>query len=192
MLNQTVENSKNEKINLGSEQYLAVIFILRADQVRHGSLIREVENQYLQGTNNYPSTVTDAYNLRTNWKPNPKDVTFCITSSLDFTNIGNAKSNSRKQQERKDKFGIICYDCQDYGNYVHECPNRTKNKLNDSSTIKTNESSENRTSTNGSGTQFLTQGKNATNQEIFCQYNEDQDQFQFFLTPQHYPQIALV
>ena len=51
--------------------YLATAFILGADRNKYGQLIENLENDYLQGQNNYPQTLTGAYNLLTNWKQDP-------------------------------------------------------------------------------------------------------------------------
>ena len=46
----------------------AMAFLLGCDRSRYGKLIEDLENDYLQGRNNYPTTVVAAYNLLTNWK----------------------------------------------------------------------------------------------------------------------------
>ncbi len=50
---------------------MAVAFLLGADCARYGRLIEILENDYLQGQNKYPRTVTTAYNLLSNWKQDP-------------------------------------------------------------------------------------------------------------------------
>jgi hypothetical protein len=47
----------------------AIAFLLGCDRSRYGKLvIEDLENDFLQGRNNYPTTVDAAYNLLTNWK----------------------------------------------------------------------------------------------------------------------------
>jgi hypothetical protein len=43
-------------------------FLLGSDRARYGKLIEDLENDFLQGHNNYPTTITAGYNLLTNWK----------------------------------------------------------------------------------------------------------------------------
>lgn len=48
------------------------MFFLRADSTRYGPLHREVYNDRLKGTDDYPQTVTEAYNRIVKWLPDPK------------------------------------------------------------------------------------------------------------------------
>jgi len=43
-------------------------FLLGCNRSRYGKLIEDIENDFLEGRNNYPTIVVAAYNLRTNWK----------------------------------------------------------------------------------------------------------------------------
>jgi len=45
---------------------IAYGILVRADCGRFGKLIEEVENTYLKGNNDYPTTPTEAYNLLVN------------------------------------------------------------------------------------------------------------------------------
>ena len=55
-------------------RYLAVAFLLGADRSRYGRLIEDLENDFLQGRNNFPTTLTGAYSLLTNWKQDPRNL----------------------------------------------------------------------------------------------------------------------
>lgn len=46
---------------------LGVAFLLNADRNRFGKLVESLQNDYLQGQNNYPNTIAAAYNLLINW-----------------------------------------------------------------------------------------------------------------------------
>jgi hypothetical protein len=50
------------------EQYFVVSFLLSSDRHRYGRLIENLENNYTQGQDRYPKTLTAAYSLLTNWK----------------------------------------------------------------------------------------------------------------------------
>jgi len=46
----------------------ATAFLSGSDMACYGKLIEDLENDYFQGSNNYPKMVIAAYNLLTNWK----------------------------------------------------------------------------------------------------------------------------
>jgi len=58
--------------NLARERMLAVGFILGADRSRHGGMIREFENAYTAGRDEWLKTFTDAYRVMSNWIRNKK------------------------------------------------------------------------------------------------------------------------
>jgi hypothetical protein len=71
------------------DRYLATVFILGADQVRYGGLICNIENNYLNGTDKFPKTITAAYNLLVNWKGDPnKQPRGVISDGVAFMNDG--------------------------------------------------------------------------------------------------------
>ena len=45
---------------------MAVAFLLGCDRSRYGRLIEDLENDFLQGNDHYPSTVAGVNNLLTN------------------------------------------------------------------------------------------------------------------------------
>jgi len=46
----------------------AIAFLKRSDKVRYGQLITDLENQHTMGNDNYPTNITETYNLLTNYK----------------------------------------------------------------------------------------------------------------------------
>ncbi len=48
------------------DEYLAVAFLLHADRTRYSSMLQDYKNDFLQGQDNYPKTITAAYNVLTN------------------------------------------------------------------------------------------------------------------------------
>jgi hypothetical protein len=52
------------------EVYLAAAFILGSGRKRYRKLLEDLENDYTQGQDNFPKTVTAAYSRLTNWKQN--------------------------------------------------------------------------------------------------------------------------
>jgi hypothetical protein len=56
-----------------TERSTAIASLIGCDRSRSGRLIEDLENDYIQGRNHYPTTVADAYNLLTNWKQERAD-----------------------------------------------------------------------------------------------------------------------
>ena len=53
------------------ERYLAVAFLLSSDQTPYSRCIEEIENSFLKGKDEYPRTVTAAFNLISKYKHDP-------------------------------------------------------------------------------------------------------------------------
>lgn len=119
------------------QQYLSVAFILGSDRSRYGRLIENLENDFLQGQNSYPKTVTAAYNLITNWKQDIRNLMRAIgpivNDGVNFANVagedghtmvqkGNGSNNLMKKTPPPDKSTITCYKCNTKGHYSNECP----------------------------------------------------------------------
>ena len=71
-------------------RYLAVAFMLGSDKARFGRLLENLENDYLQGQNNYPTSITAAYNLLPNWKQDPRNLIRTsgpVSNGVLFTNV---------------------------------------------------------------------------------------------------------
>jgi hypothetical protein len=68
-------------VETATQRYLAVAFILGADKMRYGTLVEEIENEFLRNkgsstlTGTYPTTVAEAYNYLCNYKKDPKNLT---------------------------------------------------------------------------------------------------------------------
>ena len=56
----------------GIEWYLALAFLMGSDQSRFGCLLEKLENDFTAGHENYPKTLTDAYNMLLEWKDDPR------------------------------------------------------------------------------------------------------------------------
>ena len=53
---------------------MAMSFILGANRIKYGRLIKELDNNYLKDNKNeYPKAVTDAYNQLLNYKNDPRN-----------------------------------------------------------------------------------------------------------------------
>eukprot|EP00978_Attheya_sp_CCMP212_P038031 scaffold184587_cov28-Attheya_sp.AAC.1 len=56
------------------QHYLAVAFIFNSDRNRFGRLLENLENDYLLGDDNYPKSLTSAYNLLTNFREDQRNM----------------------------------------------------------------------------------------------------------------------
>ena len=56
----------------GIQWYLALAFLMGSDRSRFGRLLEKLENDFNAGNDNYPKTLTDAYNMLLEWKDDPR------------------------------------------------------------------------------------------------------------------------
>jgi hypothetical protein len=122
--------------------YLGTAFILGPDRARYGKLVENLENDFLQGRDGYPITLTGAYNLLTNWKQDPRNNLRAVGSANDgvaFTSIDDHEEGDegqqpdimlnttgkkgRKKREPRDKSTITCRRCGKRGHWPSECDN---------------------------------------------------------------------
>ena len=100
-----------------------------------GRAIENLENYFLLGQNNYPSTVTAAYHLLTNWKQESRDLVRPIGPASDgvsFTNVDDNTTDpevtlanngqTKKNNGPRDRASVICHKCGNkQGHYTNEC-----------------------------------------------------------------------
>ena len=56
----------------GIQWYLALAFLMGSNRNRYGRLLEKLENDFTAGNDNYPKTLTDAYNMLLEWKDDPR------------------------------------------------------------------------------------------------------------------------
>ena len=56
----------------GTQWYLALAFLMGSDRSWFGRLLEKLENDFTTGNDNYPKTLTDAYNMLLEWKDDPR------------------------------------------------------------------------------------------------------------------------
>jgi len=116
------------------DQYLAIAFVTGADRTRFGRLIEKLQNDYLQGYDGYPKTLSTAYQLLTNWKQESFKSSGITNDGVAFathyqkshegeSKTGNAGS---KSHNKNDKSKIICHKCGISGHYANECMSTNK------------------------------------------------------------------
>ena len=107
---------------------MAVAFLLGADCLQYGKLVENMENDYLQGRNNYPTTLSAAYHLLINWKQDPRllglhkagpishDVSFNTTDGGDSLLLNNGERG-----KQKGKANVTSNECRKKGHHANEC-----------------------------------------------------------------------
>ena len=122
-------------------------FVNHSDKNRFGSLTIALHNDYLNGNDNYPKTMTDAYTRLINYKDPLSGIRANNTSTgVSFTNDG-VEQKQKKGKRNKDH--ITCHKCKQTGHYANECtgaPNETVN-----ATTANTEAEDNATETADSG-----------------------------------------
>ena len=100
----------------GREELLAVIMMTGASQKKYGRLIEDMGNDYLKGSDRYPSNMTQTANLLNNWKQDPRNyaqVLGSINDGVAFT------------QQQGGQNGVVCYRCGRQGHIATYCQETT-------------------------------------------------------------------
>jgi hypothetical protein len=74
------------------EHVLAIGFLYGSDRARYGKLLEDLENSYVQGNDNYPDTLQQAYTLLVHWKQDPKNVVRLVGGVNDGVAFANISS----------------------------------------------------------------------------------------------------
>jgi hypothetical protein len=123
-------NELDEAKSTAKERYLAVAMLSACDNSRYNRLSEELENDYTKGSNHYPKTVTEAYNLIVNYRQSKSIVRIYNDSEgVAFVNV-DANRQPRDRQFR-DIEKVKCYNCNKKGHYSDECPDKEPEKEKD-------------------------------------------------------------
>jgi hypothetical protein len=125
------------QINEANERSIAVAFISNADKTRYGRLLEDLRNNYLMGQDNYPKTLTGAYNLLVNWQQDPRNMIHYGAGPNDgvvFAHQGDEETEASDNEEgatmvqevarqpRNVNKHITCFKCKKKGHYKSDCP----------------------------------------------------------------------
>ena len=94
-------------------KYLALVLLENSDKHRYGKLIMEIKNDYCKGQDDYPDTITAAYNLLINYK-SFKSTHFGHQDELAFFNHKSGKT-------LRDIKDVICHKFKRKGHYANKC-----------------------------------------------------------------------
>jgi hypothetical protein len=105
------------------ERVLACALPLRERQVLLRQLLEDLENDYTQGTDNYPATLQQAYTLLVHWKQDPRNLMHLmgeVTDGVAFTNVGTkgAQQEGNAHGGRRNIADITCFNCRGKGHYA--------------------------------------------------------------------------
>ena len=86
----------------GTEWYLALAFLMGSDRSRFGRLLEKLENDFTAGHDNYPKTLTDAYNMLLEWKDDPRLLMrMAGNDGISFTTT-TTEANDEQDNEEQD------------------------------------------------------------------------------------------
>jgi hypothetical protein len=107
-------------------------FMLSANWSHYGCLLEEMENEYLKGTDNWPTMVTRVYHLLMDYGQDPQNMMrMGAAEGVAFTNTGKETAVTLAQGGLKKKLPvehskIICHKCGGPGHFANECPETDK------------------------------------------------------------------
>lgn len=117
--NTATQDQISEAETKAYEKFLAVMFIKGADKARYESIMTHYENMYSNGTDQYPTSVTEAYNRLINWKRDNKVNETPYNDGVSFAQ-GTASSSDDKKKPEYDRSDHVCHACGKKGHHAWE------------------------------------------------------------------------
>ena len=104
---------------------MAVAFIHSADKARFGEVATDLQNEYLKGTDQYPSDITAAYKMLSNWRASTKYRETPSNNVLSFAqgsmNEGQPSNpHGRGKTLQRDRSKDKCHKCGQIGHHAWE------------------------------------------------------------------------
>jgi hypothetical protein len=101
------------------KQVLAIQFIRGAND-SHKTYLTHLWNSFLDGTDYYPFTLHEAYNILQRREPEGGLTNIVDADRVAFVNAGGERGEPRNLDH------IICFDCGERRHYANNCPNRNQ------------------------------------------------------------------
>ena len=136
ILGSDVSSARTEDKTKQKEKFLAMCFFMHADERRYGELHEELKKGVFRGRDEYPVTVSDAYEflIRTS-----RQIGYQRNHRMGGNRFRGGRTGSTNNfmlvQNRNDPVpipgndgvlheDITCYSCRSTGHYAGNCPNR--------------------------------------------------------------------
>ena len=119
------QNDQKQKANIDAanarnkEKFLSFCLIAKADPVRYGDLKTNLENEYTKGNNQYPTTLTKALQLLTNYKSDKKK--FNKNNNKNNVSFAQRGGKNKKYDDSWHK-DAMCNHCGKKGHIKPNCP----------------------------------------------------------------------
>jgi hypothetical protein len=120
---------KMASVNIATDRYLAVAFLIRADKLRYGTLVEEIENEFLRNKGSstsagtYPKTVAEAYDYLCHYKKDPRNISRLLGHNAGGENLNTGVAFSQ-DGSKDDKSSNI----QEQAFATHGGSNNTSNR----------------------------------------------------------------
>jgi hypothetical protein len=126
----TNEEIRIEAKDIAKNKSMAMAFLKRSDKGRYGQLLTDLKNQYSRGTDQYPVSVTEAYNLLVSYKK-PETNRNLRPGGNNGRNRGPGRDNDGQEQDvafaqqgrELPLAEVTCFNCQQLGHYAGDCTN---------------------------------------------------------------------
>jgi hypothetical protein len=122
-------------ITLAKSKSNVIYFICCADPIRYATLTTDLENQFTRGNDQYPDTITDAYNLLVSYKkPSAGNTKNRETNTTTSTGTELPPDTPQTElafvQTSPPLEEVKCYNCNTMGHYAGSCtaPVRKRNE----------------------------------------------------------------
>ena len=109
-----------------AKKFAACLFLAGVDKKRFGRVAEELNNQFLSGSNNYPSSVEAAMNVlshRMDSSEGPAKAKAEHADDDDSVSVETSFSQASSSPKRNKK-KVVCHVCGGKGHYANQCPSK--------------------------------------------------------------------